>query len=296
MMLKVNQYVFSIAGVIIRLQTDQSLEMEEAFAEFQTKNHQPDVDVLFYETNSIPSFSGNVLQESKYYKIFIGENGEEQCCFIDAIREQSPYAVRVMDEQCENIKIAYLKKGARCVSEFRNSFAHIDFETIMVRRNRLCFHAACVHTEFGGILFSGESGIGKSTQAELWCKYRNATQINGDRPILSLDDEKKWLAWGSPYAGSSLCHVNQNSPIRAIFMLKQSHTCEIRRLPMPEAFKAVWQGITIHSWNKTFVEQASELVMNLISYIPVYEFSCTPDEQAVVFLEEKLREEGNGHE
>ena len=296
MMSNANRYVFSIAGVVIQLQTDQTLQMEEAFQDFLIENQQSDVNVSFFETNNLPELSGEILHQSKYYQIHIGENGEELCGFIDETRDKIPYAVRTVDEQCENIRICYLKKGTRCVSEFRNSFAHLDIETIMLRRNRLCFHASCVHTDFGGILFSGESGIGKSTQADLWCKYRNAVQINGDRPILSLDDEEKWFAWGSPYAGSSLCHVNQKSPIRAIFMLKQSDTCQVRRLSMPEAFKAVWQGITIHNWNKTFVERASELVMNLISSIPVYEYACTPDEQAVLFLEGKLREEGNNHE
>lgn len=290
MMSKTNRYFFSIAGVIIQLQTDQCLKMEEAFKEFQTEEQQPDVKVCFYETNTLPELSDEILYQSKYYKIHIGENGKEWCSFFDETREQSPYAVRETDEHYENIEICYLKKGTRCVSEFRNSFAHLDFETTLIRRKRLCFHAACVDTRFGGILFSGKSGIGKSTQAELWCKYRNAVLINGDRPILSFDD-KGWLAWGSPYAGSSVCHVNKRSTVSAIVMLKQSDTCAIRKLNHLEAFRAVWQGITVHSWNKEFVEQASALVMDLINHVPVFEFACTPDEQAVAFLEGELRKE-----
>ena len=163
----------------------------------------------------------------------------------------------------------------------------------MIRKERLCFHAACVQTPLGGILFSGPSGIGKTTQAMLWEKYRGARQINGDRPILQKDADR-WLAWGSPYAGSSDCHVNENCPISAIVILRRAQTCSVRRLPLPEAFRWIWMGSTVHSWDAQFVETASNLVMDIIDSIPVFELACTPDENAVYCLERELRKEWCG--
>ncbi len=185
----------------------------------------------------------------------------------------------------------YLEKGSHCVSELHNSFAHLCFEGILIHEHRLCLHAACVRTQWGGILFSGPSGIGKSTQADLWCKHRGAEQINGDRPILSKGNEE-WLAWGSPYAGSSNCHVNESCPVRAIVMLRQAGSCSLRRLSAKEAFRAVWSGLTVPAWDATAVEAACDLALELSTTVPVYEFDCTPDVAAVEFLEQGLEKEG----
>ena len=40
------------------------------------------------------------------------------------------------------------------------------------------------------------------------------------------------------------------------------------------------------------METACDLALELGSSIPVYEFGCTPDLQAVEFLEQGLRKEG----
>ena len=147
-----------------------------------------------------------------------------------------------------------------------------------------------MNTSFGGLLFSGPSGIGKSTQAGLWQTYRGAKQINGDRPILSKD-HGKWLAWGSPYAGSSKCHVNENCSVSAVIILQQSETCSLQRLSLPEAFRAVWSGLTIYNWDKFFVEKAFDLTMDFIATVPVFRFGCTPDIFAVEYLERELRKD-----
>ena len=167
---------------------------------------------------------------------------------------------------------------------------HVNYEEIMMRHKRLCLHAACVDTSYGGILFSGPSGIGKSTQAKNWCKYREAIEVNGDRPILSKDG-KVWKAWGSPYAGSSKCHKNISCSVKAIVILKQSEDCSLRKMSDLEAFRAVWAGVTVHSWDKKYMEAACDMVMELIKMIPVFELCCTPDEQAVNCLETELRKE-----
>ena len=48
-------------------------------------------------------------------------------------------------------------------------------------------HASLIARNEIGIMFIGPSGIGKTTQAELWKKYREAQIINGDRGIYKTD-------------------------------------------------------------------------------------------------------------
>ena len=279
---------YEIARISIALQSNERWENENAFISFRKKIEIPDYQVVFRQVDTLPVISKKAIYEDNCYRVHPDGKGGYLRSFFDAPRDLTPYAVAQYDYPNGKVQIDYLQKGKHCVSELHNSFFHIGFEALLIQKGRLCIHAACVNTPLGGILFSGPSGIGKSTQAELWCNYRNAKLINGDRPILSKEG-CRWLAWGSPYAGSSKCYLNENCKISAIIMLKQAPKCELRRLTGAEAFSAVWSGLTIYNWDKEFVEKASNLTMELIEEIPVFEFCCTPDEYAVEYLEQELR-------
>lgn len=284
------QLDLEIAGVSMSLHSFQHWKDEPSFLPFVKKAEAPDYRVVFKQTEVLPVFPEAVIHEDNCYRVHPDGKGGYLRSFFDAPRDFTPYAVAEYDHNNGIIQIDCLPKGAHCMSELHNSFFHIGFEAMLIHQKRLCVHAACVDTPLGGILFSGPSGIGKSTQANLWHNHRDAKHINGDRPILSKT-EGQWLAWGSPYAGSSKCHINARCPVTAIVMLQQSKACDIQKLSLPEAFRAVWSALTIHSWDKWFVEEASDLTMELIGTVPVFRFSCTPDVYAVEYLERELRKE-----
>ena len=77
----------------------------------------------------------------------------------------------------------------------------------------------------------------------------------------------------------------------AIVILQQAKTCSLQRLSLPEAFRAVWSGLTVHTWDKAFLEKAFDLPMDLIGPVPVFLFRCTPNLPAVEYLEQELRKE-----
>lgn len=283
-----HQYSLAIAGILIRLESDQPIAVGDAFLPFLVPNEIPDVRVRYRQMEELSGIPDTILHEENCYRVHPDGNGGYLRSFYDAPRDYTAYATARYDGDV--IRVDYLEKGKGRVARMYNSFFHLGLEELLIRKERLCFHAACVETPLGGILFSGPSGVGKSTQAELWCKHRDAKQINGDRPILSKDGEG-WMAWGSPYAGSSRCHVNENCSVRAIVMLKQAKECSLRRLDSGEAFRAVWSGLTMHSWDEGFVEKVCDLALELIDAVPVFEFACTPDEHAVHYLEGELRKE-----
>lgn len=282
------RYDLRIAGVTICMRTCQPLRLEDAFEPFLAEEGaDADVSAVFCPVRELPAVSGPMIGKGICHRVYSREKGGYTRRFFREPEGLEPYAQGTYDLSAGTVRVDYLDSAADCVSEMGNSFWHLGVEALMIRKNKLCLHAACVDTPLGGLLFSGPSGIGKSTQAALWCKHRGAEQINGDRPILSKGEEG-WLAWGSPYAGSSRCHRNESCPVRAIVMLRQGPACRIRRLGAAEAFRAVYSGLTINSWDRAFVTTACDLTMDLIAGVPVYELECTPDEQAVRLLEHEL--------
>ena len=283
------EYTISIAGVVLRMETEQQLPMTDAFRPFLT-NETPDYTARFRCVEALGQMDDRVIFEESCYRV----HPDGSRSFFDAPQDPAAYALaRTMHDRAL-VQIDYLADGARCVSRMENSFFHLGFEGLLIRRDRVCFHAACIRTAWGGILFSGPSGIGKSTQAELWCRHRGAELVNGDRPVLHRRDDG-FLAWGSPYAGSSRCHVNTSVPVKALVFLAQEPENRIRRLGAGEAFRRIYAGLTIHPWDREFMERAVALAAELAAAVPCYELGCVPDETAVACLEQRLEQDCRRH-
>ena len=199
------------------------------------------------------------------------------------------YAISQFAPESRTVQIRYLEGAEENVSETGNSFFHIEWENLLLREKKMMLHAACIHhPKMGGILFSGPSGVGKSTQADLWHRYKGASLINGDRTIMGRG-EQGWIAYGSPYAGSSRCYVNENCKVTAVVILKQAPVCRIRRMNRFEAFRALYAGMTVNNWDSHFVDRICDLTDELLREVPVYEMLCTPDRYAVEILYGELQ-------
>lgn len=285
------RYSFAIADLVLALRTTTPITVTAPFLPFCT-DAEADYTAIFQEVSSLPAVSGRQVYKAISYTVIQNQAGKYWRLFYDAAHETPPYAVSRVQWDSRQVLIDYLPEGRPFVNESNNCFFHTFWETILLREHRLILHAACVDTPLGGILFSGRSGIGKSTQADLWCRYADARQINGDRPILHKA-ETIWYAYGSPYAGSSKYHVNTKCPIRAIIMLQQASECKIRRLGMADAFRKLFSGLTVSNWNPVCMEMANDLTAELAFDVPVYELACTPDLNAVDLLWQELSRGAN---
>ena len=163
----------------------------------------------------------------------------------------------------------------------------IPMERVLNDISGIMLHSAVVDWNGRGILFTGPSGIGKSTQASLWEKYENARILNGDRSGIRKK-EGQFHAYGLPYAGSSNIYINQSVPIHAIVVLQQAKENRIIQLRQIEAFTKIYGESTIIPWDTEFVEKHSNIIQESVSQVPVYLLQCRPDLEAVTVLKEKI--------
>ncbi len=179
-------------------------------------------------------------------------------------------------------------------SEFPNTFGvntvltSICAEHLIAQNHGFVFHCSYIAYNGKAILFTAPSETGKSTQADLWHKYRHAEIINGDRAAIRLVDGKL-IAEGIPFAGSSTYCKKRSLPIAVIIYLGQAHQTTIRKMKGFEAFSRIWEGVSVNTWDKEDVEQVSVVVQKTAEQIPVFHMPCTPDESAVKILEQELR-------
>ena len=148
-------------------------------------------------------------------------------------------------------------------------------------------HSSLIEHKGRGLMFLGPSGIGKTTQAELWNKYRDALIINGDI-VFVQEKEECFLGWGTPWHGSSPYCENTSVPVHAMIVLKQAPENSIRELTGFEKVTAVSNSVFYPQWLENGMELCLETLDHLLSSVPVYELSCRPDEESVRLTEEAV--------
>lgn len=180
---------------------------------------------------------------------------------------------------------AKLSTNNNCVESYKLLnillLSHLSISSVLE------MHASLIARNEKGIMFIGHSGIGKTTQAELWGKYREAQIINGDRVFIK-QTEKCFLGCGSPWHGSSPYCLNKQVPLSALIVLKQSPQNSIRRLTGLEMISSVMNSVFFPTWYKEGHEAACQTLDTLLKTVPVYELSCRPDEDAVRITEDAV--------
>lgn len=159
--------------------------------------------------------------------------------------------------------------------------------THLSTRGGLMLHTSLVDYQGKGILFVGPSGIGKTTQAELWMKYRDAIIINGDMALVGEKDGV-FTGYGCPWHGSSPYCENRQVPLAGIVVLEQAKENTLERLHGVTMIERMMRNIFLPHWYQKGAEAAMETVDHLLSTVPVYLLKCRPDEEAVAMVERAL--------
>lgn len=163
----------------------------------------------------------------------------------------------------------------------------MEAEHFIACRQGILLHASYIRWRDGAILFTAPSGTGKSTQAELWCRHRGAELINGDRAAVMVEDRGVAVR-GIPFCGSSGVHNNVTLPLLGVVYLSQDKETRIRRLTGVQAFRRIWEGCSVNVWNREDLDRCTQTVTEIVTRVPVFHLSCTPDESAVVALEQQI--------
>ena len=161
------------------------------------------------------------------------------------------------------------------------------FSAHAIQRRIIQFHSSLIDVQGRGLMFLGPSGIGKTTQAELWNRYRDALIINGDI-VFVQETEGGFLGWGTPWHGSSPYCENASVPVAALIVLKQAPENSIRELTGFEKVTAVSNNVFYPRWLENGMELCLDVLDHLLRALPVYELSCRPDEEAVALTEKTI--------
>lgn len=168
----------------------------------------------------------------------------------------------------------------------RFMWSSLSVAQLLLSANAFFIHSSFISLNGKAVLFSAPCGVGKSTQAALWEKYRGAEIINGDKAGILV--ENGVFACGVPFCGTSGICKNKTFPLGAIVLLSQAETNSIRRLSGTEALQALLGNIYLDLIAPGEQSAIIELLIKLMKTVAIYSFACKADESAVEMLEEAL--------
>ena len=195
----------------------------------------------------------------------------------DIVIDDSKYRAERYSERMTPEGIAYMESS-------------FQFYLELLKHNGFYLHSSAVELEGRAYLFSGPSGMGKSTHTRLWQQiFGDAAQVfNDDKPALRCLEDR-WFAYGTPWCGKDGINQNKKVPMGGICFLKQAKENRIRRLAHSEALARI-MGQTIHRLSS--VENLDLMLTHLeklVQMIPVYELENRPEPEAAYLSYETMR-------
>ena len=282
------QYIIELADICILADVPFLLHPSDSTTEFISTvsgDEKVDIRLEIRPVEALPAVED--VRHTEPRRSYVGE-GDAAGTFFFSFPGKPPYAFVSRKTIPDGyLCCQYLSGNEKFMDYARNLITLIDIEATLLHFDALILHASLISWKGKSIIFSAPSGTGKSTQAELWKQYEDADVLNGDRAALRKTDGE-WKAFGLPYAGTSGIYRNESVPLKAIVALRQSKENRIRKIQGAEAFKYLYPETMIHRWDREFERKATELLMTVLSDIPVFLLECRPNKEAVTLLKDTL--------
>lgn len=212
---------------------------------------------------SIPAVGG---MSSRCGDYLINGNDSEAEIIIDASLYDYDYWKKFNASRKD---AAYMESGFQFYRKL------LDFDGMML-------HASATVIDGETYLFAGQSGIGKSTHAELLKKHHpDAQLINDDKPAVRWVGGK-WMIYGTPWSGKNGININAAYPLKAITLLTTRRDRNHIRTADPLMALSGLIACSAGRGSKETMKKLAALIDRLMKDIPIYEMDSLADDEAAI--------------
>lgn len=150
---------------------------------------------------------------------------------------------------------------------------------LTIANEAIMIHASGVSDGEKGRIFSGFSGVGKSTMAKIW-KGRGATVVNDDRLIIRKSEDG-FIIHNTPMFYED---EPRSAALNAVFLPFHSPENTIARLTGSEAVSRLMAYCIQHGYNKAYIEHHLEFLTELCNRVSVHSLGVVPTEEVIDFI------------
>lgn len=154
-------------------------------------------------------------------------------------------------------------------------------------RGYFALHSASILYQDKAWLFSGHSGMGKSTHTALWHELLQTPYLNGDLNLIGIKDGVP-VIYGIPWCGTSEIFTTECHKLGGIVLLGRDTTDHVEESETDEKILRVMQRMISPAWTAEMMEKNLEFSEKLVDLIQVWNLYCTKNEGAVYAIKEMI--------
>ena len=164
---------------------------------------------------------------------------------------------------------------------------------LLLPHNRFLFHGAAMLWQGKAFLFTGVSGVGKSTQLRHWMDLfpEEIEVINGDKPIIELLDGG-FFVHPSPWQGKENWGGRNTAPLGGIILLERGTDDQICRISPKDAAYPIFLQFLYLAKDAESVDLVCGYEEKMLMSVPVWKLTNTGTPASATLTHDHLIGEG----
>ncbi len=155
------------------------------------------------------------------------------------------------------------------------------FLRLLSERDAVELHACALVTPAGrGVVFTGQSGDGKSTTARLWSTLDGASALSDDRVVVRREADGLW-AYGTPWHGDAGIARAARAPLAAVLVLGRGERDDVRPLGRAEALSLLVARSFPPFHDGAAMSRTLAILESVVASVPCARFAFVPGPGAV---------------
>lgn len=143
-------------------------------------------------------------------------------------------------------------------------------------------HSSILEVDGNAYAFTAKSGVGKSTHTRLWLKnVPHARVLNGDKPLIRLEQDGSLTAFGTPWNGKENWGENISAKLAAVCFLERGEVNSIRPAKENEIVTRLMHQLYLRG-ARASVTQQLQMMDALIRAVPFYVLACNISDEAAL--------------
>lgn len=174
------------------------------------------------------------------------------------------------------------------------------------RQGFFAIHSASILYRDQVWLFSGHSGMGKSTHTNLWKEQFGTKIINGDLNLIGWSNGEQAnigqsvdkpgskghpIVYGMPWCGTSGIASTKSYPLGGIVLLGRSDNDHFESLQNDQKIVRVMQRMISPVWTEDMLEANLKCAAKLAKEVPIYYLLCTKEPSAAYVMKARIDKE-----
>lgn len=174
------------------------------------------------------------------------------------------------------------------------------------RQGFFAIHSASILYRDQVWLFSGHSGMGKSTHTNLWKEQFGTEIINGDLNLIGWSNGEQTnigqsvdkpgskghpIVYGMPWCGTSGIASTKSYPLGGIVLLGRSDNDHFESLTNDQKIVRVMQRMISPVWTEDMLETNLKCAAKLAKEVPIYYLLCTKEPSSAYVMKARIDKE-----